>query len=58
MPRITKNEALRILESARFYLAKLPVEDQFFMVDPVTNMLTNPAIPLLFHVEQTLRYWS
>ena len=47
--------AAETLYNARFYLAKLPMEQQNFIVDPITNQLTNPAIPLLFICEYQLR---
>ena len=51
-----KNEvvALNILESARYYLAGLPFEDQNFSVNPITNQLTNEAIPLIHRIERQI----
>ena len=43
------------LENARLYLAKLPLEDQYMVVDKVTRQLVNPAIPILFLAEVSLR---
>jgi hypothetical protein len=51
------NEAVRILESARMYLAKLPIEDQFMIVDS-TGWLINPAIPILFEIEAGLKFYE
>jgi hypothetical protein len=51
------NEAVRILESARMYLAKLPIEDQFMIVDE-TGWLVNPAIPILFEIEAGLKFYE
>ena len=44
-----------ILESARMYLAKLPLEYQNMSVDEKTNRLVNNAIPLLFNRECAIR---
>jgi hypothetical protein len=52
------NEAVRILESARMYLAKLPIEDQFMIVDERTGWLINPAIPILFEIEAGLKFYE
>jgi len=54
---MTKNEAVRILESARMYLAKLPIEDQFMIVDS-TGWLINPAIGILFEIEAGLKFYE
>lgn len=47
--------AATMLEHARFYLAGLPIADQNMAIDPVTNMLTNHAIPVLFFAETAIK---
>jgi hypothetical protein len=53
---MTNDEARTILEHARFYLVKLPMEQQNFTVNPITNQLTNEAVPVLFQLELGLAY--
>lgn len=51
-PRIAEAIA-QTLENARMYLAKLPVEDQNFVV--INDRLVNTAIPILMQAEIQVR---
>jgi hypothetical protein len=43
------------LEHARFYLARLPIEQQDLDYDESTGWMINRAIPILFHAECAVR---